>query len=516
MASVVLSASPPVAPNTGPTAIANERGASRAMLLGIMLAAAFLTRCANLGDWNFEVDDQYFALIGHRMLAGDTLYVDIFDRKGPALYLLYAGLAAFGSSPVAYQLAGIAATALAGYGVARIAALIGAARGGIAAGIAYCLLTVAFGGANGQTPVFYNPLTIACAWCVISRIDLLGQGRIDTRIALGFAAAGLAIAFKMSAVFEGVGFGIVVLCLLMRARAPVARVIAIAVLLALLGVLPMLVAAGWYAWAGHFAEFWQAVVASNFARTYDSAHRAARIGSALVSIQPLALVAVCGLVSLHRDGRLSAKAIVVGVWLGVAILAIMAFPTIYSHYLLTLIAPLCIAAAGLYRHARWGAPLALALGGMYLVSSGELNFAERARSRAESARLVEAVRLATPHHRLLVWGFPSYLYVMAEAKPPSVLAFPPHLFDGFEAGSSGHDEVSEVRRILAALPEAVVVQQPLPSSPLNSRTTALVDAYVARCKLARRFALRDHKGAQAQVLYSQCVATPPSPRIASR
>lgn len=506
MASTVLSAPLPAAPNAQPpTAIEAERGVSRAMLLAIMLAAAFLTRCANLGDWNFEVDDQYFALVGHRMLAGDTLYVDIFDRKGPALYLLYAGLAALGSSPVAYQLAGIAATALAGYGVARIAALIGAARGGIAAGIAYCLLTVAFGGANGQTPVFYNPLMVACAWCVISRIDLLGQGRIDTRIALGFAAAGLAIAFKMSAVFEGIGFGILVLCLLVRARAPVARVVAIAALLALLGMLPMLVAAGWYAWAGHFAEFWQAVVASNFARTYDSAHRAARIGAAWVSIQPLALVAVCGLVSLHRDGRLSGKAIVVGVWLGIAFLAIMAFPTVYSHYLLTLLAPLCVAAAGLYRHARWGAPLALTLGGMYLVSSGELNFAERARSRVESARLVEAVRLATPHHRLLVWGFPSYLYVLAEAKPPSVLAFPPHLFDGFEAGSSGHDEVAEIRRILAARPEAVVVQQPLPSFPVNARTSAMVDAYVARCRVVRRFALRDHKGVQQQVLYTACV-----------
>ena len=508
MASVVLSAPLPAEPNGGsPTAMGIERGVSRAMLLAIMLAAAFLTRCANLGDWNFEVDDQYFALVGHRMLAGDTLYVDIFDRKGPALYLLYAALAGFGTSPIAYQLAGIFAIGLAGYGVARIAALIGSERGGVAAGIAYCLLTVAFGGANGQTPVFYNPLVIACAWCVFSRIDLLVQGRIDARIALGFAAAGLAIAFKMSAVFEGIGFGIVVLGLLVRARAKAGKVIAIAGLLALLGMLPMLVAAGWYARAGHFAEFWQAVVTSNFERTYDSPHRAERIGAAWLSIQPLVLLAGCGLVSLHRDGRFSGKAMIVGVWLVIAILAIMAFPTIYSHYLLTLLAPLCIAAAGLYRHARWGAPLALALGGLYVVSSGELNFAERARSRAESARLVEAVRQATPHHRLLIWGFPSYLYVLAEAKPPSVLAFSPHLFDGFEAGSSGRDEVAEVRRILASRPEGVVVQQPLPSSPLNARTTAMVDAYIARCRFVRRFMLRDHKGPQTHILYSGCAGS---------
>ena len=109
----------------------HDRAISRAALATIMLAAALLTRCANLGDWNFEVDDQYFAMIGHRMLAGDTLYVDIFDRKGPALYLVFAGLAALGTSPVAYQLAATVCTALAGYGIARISALLGAARGGV-------------------------------------------------------------------------------------------------------------------------------------------------------------------------------------------------------------------------------------------------------------------------------------------------------------------------------------------------------------------------------------------------
>lgn len=505
MASIVSSARSPAVPNAGsPGAIGDDHGVRRAVLLGIMLIAAFLPRCANLGDWNFEVDDQFFALVGHRMLAGDVLYVDIFDRKGPALYLMYAALAGFGASPVAYQLAGAVCTALAGYGVARIAALLGAARGGAAAGVAYCLLATAFGGANGQTPVFYNPLLVACAWCTISRIDLLERGRIDLRIAAGFAAAGLAIAFKMAAALEGMWFGIVAIALLLRGGASLPRTAGLGLFLALLGLLPMLAAAGWYAHAGHFAEFWQAVVTSNFARTYDAANRAARLGAAWLSIQPLVLVAICGLVSLYRDGRFGVAGIVATGWLATALVAIAAFPTIYSHYLLTLLPPLCVAAAGLYRNARWGAPLALALGCAFLFSSGEVNFAERARARAESARLVTAVREATPDHRLLVWGFPSYLYVLADARPPSVLAFPPHLFDGFEAGSSGIDETAEVRRILAARPEAVVVQQPLPSYPLNPRTTALVDAYVARCKLARRFALRDHKGVQTQILYSGC------------
>ena len=484
--------------------VSDDRATGRAVLIATMLAAAFLTRCANLGDWNFEVDDQYFALIGHRMLAGDTLYVDIFDRKGPALYVIYAGFAAFGTSPVAYQLAATLCIALAGYGIARIATLLGAARGGVVGGVAYCLLAAAFGGANGQTPVFYNPLIVACAWSVISRIGLLARGRIDATIAAGFVAAGLAIAFKMSAAFEGMFFGLAVVVLLMRGGAPLWRSIKIAALLVLLGLLPLLAAAAWYALAGHFTEFWQAVVTSNFARTYDAANRAARLGSAWISIQPLVLIAGIGLVSLRRDGSFGVAGVVLTGWLVTAGLAIAAFPTVYSHYLLTMLPPLCVASAGLYRHPRWGAPLGLALSGIYLFSSGELNFADRASSRAESDQLVAAVRQATPHHRLLVWGFPSYLYVLADAKPPSVLAFPPHLFDAHEAGSSGIDETAEVRRILAAQPEAVVVQRPLPSFPRNARTTSAVEAYVANCREARRFMLRDHKGPQTHVLYSDC------------
>ena len=481
-----------------------DRAMGRATLLAIMLAVAFLTRCANLGDWNFEVDDQYFALIGDRMLAGDTLYVDIFDRKGPALYLLYAGLAVFGTSPVAYQLAATLCIALTGYGIARISALLGTARGGVVAGVAYCLLTAAFGGANGQTPVFYNPLIVACAWCVISRIGLFAQGRIDATVAAGFAAAALAIAFKMSAAFEGMFFGLAVVALLLRGGAPLSRTVKIAALLALLGLLPMLAAAGWYALAGNFDEFWQAVVTSNFARSYDAENRAARLSSAWLSIQPLVLIAGVGLISLRRDGRFGVAGIVLTGWLVTSGLAIGAFPTVYSHYLLTMLPPLCVAGAGLYRHPRWGAPLGLALSGIYLVTSGELNFADRASSRFESARLVAAVRQATPRHQLLVWGFPSYLYVLADARPPSILAFPPHLFDAHEAGSSGIDELAEVRRILAARPEAVVFQRPLPSSPLNVHTTALVEAYVANCSIARRFMLRDHKGPQTHILYSDC------------
>ncbi|WP_204306798.1 hypothetical protein, partial [Klebsiella pneumoniae] len=67
------------------------------------------------------MDDQYFALVGRRLLAGDILYADIWDRKPPLLYLTYAAIARVHASTLAYQLVATAFAALGAYGTARIA-----------------------------------------------------------------------------------------------------------------------------------------------------------------------------------------------------------------------------------------------------------------------------------------------------------------------------------------------------------------------------------------------------------
>jgi hypothetical protein len=479
--------------------------ANRAALFLALLAVAFVLRCANLGDWNYEVDDQFFSLVGHRMLAGDMLYVDIFDRKGPALYLTYMALAALWDSVMAYQLAGTACIALAAYGIARIATMLVGARGGLVAGVVYCALMVAFGGANGQTPVFYNPLMIACAWSMATRLDLLSAGKIDGRLAIGFTCAGLAIAFKMSAAIEGCYFGLFALALMFRSPAPLPKALGNGALLCLLGLLPMLAAAAWYWGAGHFSEFWQAVVTSNFDRTYPPVtERLDRIRIFFMHIAAPLIFAVWGWFSMKERNELGRKATFVSGWLAVANIAVLIFPTIYTHYLLPVLPALCICGAGAYRNARTGLPLAIAVSAAFVWISGELNFTGRIESRTESRRIVSYVKDQTPHRRLLVWGFPTYLYVLVDAKPPSVLAFPPHLFDASEASSAKRDQVAEVRKILALKPETVVVQRPLPAQPLNLRATAAVDAYLRSCAHVRSFMLRDHFEPQEQLVYSQC------------
>ncbi|HKR93188.1 MAG TPA: hypothetical protein VJR88_13040, partial [Novosphingobium sp.] len=71
----------------------------------LVLAFAALIRFPIWGEWNYDLDDQYYYLIGQRILHGAVLYVDVWDRKGPALYLFYAAVGAISSSAIAYQIA---------------------------------------------------------------------------------------------------------------------------------------------------------------------------------------------------------------------------------------------------------------------------------------------------------------------------------------------------------------------------------------------------------------------------
>lgn len=487
-------------------AIAGRRAAALALFAAFVLA----TRAAIFGDWNHEIDVQFYMLAGRRLLDGALLYVDLWDRKPPALYLAYAALVATPAPYLAVMLAGIAATALAAYGIHRIALPWAGPQGSLLAGGAYGVLTMQFGGATAEAPVLFNPLMVAAAWALAASLAQLARGVLPGRVVGGVACAGLALAFKQSALVEGVAYGLAALALAWRGGASPARLLAMAAVLATVGALPLLLAVGWYLAIGQFPALWQALVLSSTTRTFDDL--GGMIGRYAVLarlLAPIGLFAAMGVIAMRRRGPLpAAYALMLG-WLAVAALALLAYPGLYLHYALSLLAPLCLVAAPFFARRDLGLPAFILLAGATLVYAGAFDFTTRAASREASARLVDYVRQETPGHRLLLWNRSPWLYALAgSAMPPSPLLFPPHLYEGAEAATSGRDTVAELRRILAWRPEAVVVQEPLPVRPLNEATVALVAAYVKQCPRVRRFTLHDHNGPQVQAVYSGCAAAP--------
>lgn len=478
---------------------------SRAAQFLAILAFALLVRGPVFGEWNYDIDDQFYSLVGQRMLAGDLLYVDVFDRKGPLLYLIYAGVAAIWSQPIAFQIAATLCAAAGAYAINRITRMVAGAQHGLLAAAAYLALMCFFGGATGQSPVFYNTPMIVAAWAIVDRLPLLRAGRIDAVVVAGIGCASAAIAIKQSAAFESLFFGGFITFHLLRSGASVRRVLAQLALLAGIAVLPWALTYAWYARAGHVPELYQALIGSNLHRQYDSwIGRATRM-TILVGqiILPLAF-GVLGARRLERETQRRDVLAFVVLWAAAAFLSIAGFPIVYSHYVLPLLPALCILASGYFARGTAGALAFAGTISVALISGHTLDLPQRWKAHRDGAAVVAYVRAVTPHGKLLVWGIPSYLYSQLGVKPPSILAFPAHFYQGDESGVSGLDERAELRRILATRPETVVVQDPILARPLNAPNMAAVARYVRTCPQIRRMMLWDHNGEQPQVIYSRC------------
>jgi hypothetical protein len=373
-------------------------------------------------------------------------------------------------------------------------------------GLAYCALLDRFEGDDVRAGVFFNTLVIAGAWLFVTRIGRLRQGRIDGPLVLGFFCMGLGIAYKQTVAFEGVAFGLMAIAMLWRAGCPVRSIAWQAGSLTLAGAAPML-ATGAYYWAnGHFPELWNAMVTSNLMRDYSDPNRSTRIGVMAGDLGiPIALASIGLYVRRWSEGHDRVIILFVFLWVLVSLVALFTFPIIYLHYALPVLPPLSILCALYFayfdnRALAWFGFAALV--GLCLAYSAPFHLTDRWRARPAAHALVEYVKMETPDRRLFVWGLPSYLYTLLGTKPPSALAFAPHLYEAHEW--SGYDKTTELRKILVGHPQTVVAQQPLPASPVDAVTTALVKNYLRGCSRLRGFTVYDRNGPQRQVVYSGC------------
>ncbi|SFG05734.1 hypothetical protein SAMN05518801_106181 [Novosphingobium sp. CF614] len=470
---------------------------------------ALLIRSPTFGDWNFEVDDQFYALVGQRLVDGARLYTDIWDRKPPALFLTYSLIALVSRAPIAWQIAALLAATAGAYGVCRISRLLTGPFGALAAGLAYLVLLNRLGGATGQAPVFYNPLMIVAAGSIINTLEALRDGRINSRLVTGIMAAGLALLFKQTAIFECIFFGFYICVALLRGRSGLARASGQIALLVIAACLPTLIVFAWYWQDGHLQTLWHALVASNFSRGYTGfADRTVRFITGLGMLGMPIVFGALAIPQLMRDRVLRAPTLFVILWSGSAFAGLAIFPNIRIHYLLPLVTPLCILSASFFERHRTGRLGLIVLIGTNLAFGGAWNLADRWRNHIALPRFERYVAEVTPHRKLLVFGTPSLLYARIGAIPPSRLAFPPHFFEGGEAGASGMDEVAELRRVLDAGPETVVTVKPLRFTPYNMPNIRQVAHYMRQCRQHRAFTIYDHEGPLQATVSSGCAARP--------
>ena len=445
-----------------------------------LLAFALLVRAQTINNPVLGFDEQFYLLVGDRMLHGAVPYVDIFDRKPIGLFLIYAAIRALGGDGfVQYKLVACGFVALTAFLIYRAARPISDA---FAAGVGACLyiLWLNFtGGEGGQAQVYYNLPMLGAAMLTWR------AGRTGERMtALGCAAmllVGVAVQIKYTAIFEGLFFGVALLCAQRRSGGSLAALIAVALVWIGCALLPTALALLSYWRIGALQPFLFANFISIFGRMPDP-FAAQMIGLIKLCgiLLPLLLLCISSLRRYDFAGKPASKFPVL--WLGAAILGVLLFGSSLSpQYGMPILVPACIAAAPFFVRARQARLLAGILLAAALIA-GQITLEQSESGKGGRAQAIVLAQAAQPHHGCIYVydGYPA-LYMLTHSCLPTRWVFPGHLNTSDEASAKalGVDPMSEVRRILAMRPEVIVDRAPAYELG-NPETHALVENALAR------------------------------------
>lgn len=450
------------------------------LLLGFALVALLL-RSPLFGDPVLHSDEQFYLLVGDRILHGALPYVDIWDRKPIGLFLLYAGVRRLGGDGIVeYQLAATACAALTALLVRDLARMLTTARNAFLAGVAYLTYLLMFDGAGGQSPVFYNLLVVGAVRVCASPTDADIARSKRTRDLLVAGACvnllfGLAMQIKYTAVFEGVYFGLVLSyrgAHLFRSR--VRLLLALALWLACaLGPTAAAMLAYWH--LGHLAEFIQANFLSIFNRHQAKLPALLRLVVTALALTPLVGCAVRGIARLEGTiaGRGDPVPLLWG-WALAAIAGYLLFGSYFDHYALPLLAPLCILAAPGFEmpHRLFNERFVL----LFALIVGVITVGWRYLDHGSATQLARVQRLVATnlHGCLYVYEGPSLLYKQTNACMVTRFAFPNHLDNSKEADALGVNASAETARLLQRSPSVIVMSSK--AGPLtNIATRKLVE-----------------------------------------
>ncbi|MCB8879037.1 hypothetical protein ACELLULO517_02240 [Acidisoma cellulosilytica] len=455
----------------------------------IFLLAALLTRVPMFGNPVIYTDEEFYLLVGSRILHGAIPYVDLWDRKPVGLFLLYAAMRALGGHGLlAYQIVGTGFVVLTAELIRRISAEFSTSFGAVCAGLAYILwLNLGHAGA-GQSPIFYN-LPVCAAGLITLRAVLGRRSPFLGLLAAGCAVMllmGLAMQIKYSALFEGMFFGLTFLFLAYRERGLVHALTSGTIWIAV-ALLPTLLAAAVYLAMGQF----QAFIFANFISIFSRADTAGsvlllRLMLILVVLLPLILCAILPLLDAKADARNAVR--FVRLWLAAAILGLLIFGTYLHHYLLPVLVPAAAAAASLLGRPRFRmAAIAMLAIGFVVGESMMLVSLKHHGSAHQFDRIAQAI---DPAGCLYVYSGDPAFYNATHACIATRFAFPSHLSRLEEAKALGVDPLAEVNRIMNSRPATVIVSLPYSDENEAARQIVLADTakdyhLALRAKLGR-------------------------------
>ena len=446
-----------------------------------LLLVALALRAWDFGNPVIHVDEQYYLLVGDRMLHGALPYVDIWDRKPIGLFAIFAAIRLLpGDGIIAYQVTALLFATATAWLVHHAARRIGATPlAAFAAGAAYLIWLPLLSGRAGQSPVFFNLFVTGAAVLTLRLPELAARKATLAILANGAAVcllAGLAIQTKYTPAIEGAFFGLAHLWYLRRANARWPVIAGAALLWIALGLAPTILPLALYAMRGPvaFEAFWFANFASFLLRS-SYAYPPDLIARRLLGISAQLLpFAICAVLTWRMRPRSEERRLAFA-WLTAAVAGFAVLGTYFDHYALPLVAPLAIAAAPTFGRLPRAMVATLGTGALVFVIEALIR-----PSDTDGAYAVGHVVEANSGGECpYVFIGDSITYHLAHACLPTAYAFPSTLAYAPEQGAAGIDAAGEVRRVIAKRPP-VIVSGSRPLAAWNVQSFAIVSAALAR------------------------------------
>ena len=452
------------------------------LIVALLSAAALLIRLPHFGDPAFMIDEQFYLLVGDRMLHGALPYVDIWDRKPIGLFLIYAATRLLGGAGfLQYQIVATLFAAGTAFTIYRIGRIVTGRWPALVSGLLYLLWIELAEGGGGQSPIFYNLFVAGAALTVLRAGDMENPARFRRLGLLAMLLTGLAIQIKYSVLAEGLCFGLLLGGWSLKRLGLGVAAIHIP-LLALAALTPTLAVFAFYAAIGQAPAFWFANFASILMRAPTPAIELHyRTEMVALRLTPFAICIAVGLVTLWQDraARANRWRLVMLAWCASSAFGVFEIGTLYSHYILPAFVPFSAAAAPAFARRPSGPVLALFAALLPASTMHWPDFARTERHRTEIARLSALIPRDVDQGCLQMFDGPPVLDYLSRGCAVSRFVFPDHLSAALEAKAIGVDPSVELRRLLARRPEAITIAETDMREP-NKATFAIMRTALAR------------------------------------
>lgn len=451
-----------------------------ALALIVMAFAILAVRGAYFGDPNADIDEQLYSLIGLEMTRGALPFVDLWDRKPIGLFAIFAFAHALGGpGPAAYQLLAALFTLAGAFMTYRLSLRLVDRVPALGAGVLYVFLMSIYGAHSANSEAFFVPMMLGMAM-------LVGDPGHPDALRRTYAAmliGGMALQIKYTVLPQCVFFGLWALWHQYRAGRGPAALARIAAVFAVLGLLPTVLVALGYAFAGYWDEFLFANFLSFFDRLPSATGRFSR-EHVIYMLPVLGLLALAAYAAFRLSPPRKTRTYrFFLLWLMASIGTVYLPATVYLYYYAALAPAVALCALPLFDRRVPGSPVVMVL---VLVGFGYLLFlperyalADRHIAKMDRLAGVISPRVNANSDCLYIFDGPTALYRMSGSCLPTRFIYPDHLNNAFEKNSLGISQIDEVSRILATKPPVIVTADEA-FTPQNEQSKALVEATVQR------------------------------------